>query len=161
MKKSHPSLFFILLISVPKIFSEEIEQRKNVDSVAIDMDSWTKFINKIEDGDSSSIDHALKVREEMDGHFSEEIDNAIGASLSKSPDQVLRQIKDERLIPFVCGGPDVDDARFDGLEKSMAEIQKRMKRVRQLKSKIPKQRARKCLEALEASKKSISKFYGK
>jgi hypothetical protein len=103
---------------------------------------------------------AKKLRAVSDAGATEQIELAAGEALEHRPADVLSLIVDDFGITHVCGGADVDDARFDSYESSMAAIQRREEMLRAVQDDTLRQKRDACLAELDRAKADVSRFYG-
>lgn len=67
----------------------------------------------------------------------------------------------ESGIGVICGGPDVDDPRFDSYKLSMSAIARRLRMVRAVydEALIPTRDS--CVAELEKTRAEVARFYGR
>jgi len=120
---------------------------------------WYALLRNIATGSESWLKAAVALRSGSYAGASEMLDLAVGEALEHAPANVLRIAPRVFLLRSVCGGPDVDDRRYDSYELSMNVISLRMKRVAAITDPDLKKLCDQCIKYLERSKKGIASFY--
>ena len=123
--------------------------------------SWPELLHGIATGTKSWLSIAKTLRAVSDAGASEQLDLAVGEALEHRPENVLRFAVPAFSLEAVCGGPDVDDARFDSYELSIRAITKRKEMVRRIDAPALRRPRNRCIQELEKSKAGIAYFYGK
>lgn len=145
---------------MPKV-TEDTGQ-KVLASLWDDRVTWDKFISCVQSGRSAWVDAGLAIRRFSDAGASEELDLALGEALGSSPDHILAKaaLPDSGIeLDWLCSGPDVDDPRFDSYALSMAEIERRLKALSQVKNQDLEPQVDACRADLEKSKQGVASFY--
>ena len=124
-----------------------------------DSDVWYSVLRKIATGDELWLKAAVALRSGSDAGVSHSLDVTVGEALEHAPEQVLRIASQSFGLRTICGGPDVDDIRYDSYELSMQAIERRKKRVAAISDSDLKSTRDKCINYLEASKSGIARFY--
>jgi hypothetical protein len=122
--------------------------------------TWLSVLQKIASGDESWLRVANALRAGTDAGASEMLTLAVGEALEHNPKNVFRIASEAFGVSDICGGPDVDDVRYDSYELSMKAINLRIAKVAAVKDPSLEQISKECIHYLEASKKGISDFYG-
>ncbi len=125
-----------------------------------DHKTWHSVLQRIASGDESWLRVANALRARTDAGASEMLTLAVGEALENNPNNVFRVTLKAFEVSAICGGPDVDDARYDSYELSMKAINLRIDKVAAVKDPSLEKICRECIHYLEASKKGISDFYG-
>jgi hypothetical protein len=123
-------------------------------------DQWVGLLAGIATGEPGWLNTAKQLRAVSDAGATEQIDLAAGEALEHRPADVLSLIVDDFGITHVCGGADVDDARFDSYESSMAAIQRREEMLRAVREDTLRQKRDACLAELDRAKADVARFYG-
>ena len=83
---------------------------------------------------------------------------AAGEALEHNPQTVL-----EFAVPTIgigiCGGPDIDDPRYDSYALSIDAIERRQKKLAEVVLPNLTSIREQCAQALESAKKEIGRFY--
>ena len=95
----------------------------------------------------------------MDAGSSEMLSLAIAEALEHNPENVFKFTLNSFEINLICGGPDVDDQRYDSYDLSIKAINKRIKKVSSVKDKDLKEKCKECLRHLSEAKKPIGNFF--
>ncbi len=112
-------------------------------------------------GDVEWLQIAVRLRAASDAEAIEQMELAVGEALERQPTNVLKIAVPGFDLEAVCGGPDVDDARYDSFELSMEAIDRRMAKVAEITETSLVAIRDACLKKLEDSRKGIADFYGK
>ena len=124
-----------------------------------DKGRWSALLSSIATGEPAWLDVAKKLRAVSDAGASEQLTLAVGEALEHLPANVLKLAAPEFPIENVCGGPDVDDSRFDSYELSVAAINRRESRLRALHQPSLAGVRDLCISELEKAKAGIAQFY--
>jgi hypothetical protein len=122
---------------------------------------WSKLLAGIASGEPGWLDVAKRLHPVSDGGASEQLGLAVGEALEHRPANVLSLTLTEFRIEIVCGGPDVDDPRFDSYDLSMAAIEQRQRMLRALRISTLTAARDACVNELEKAKAGIAHFYGR
>jgi hypothetical protein len=122
-------------------------------------DQWENLLAGIATGAPGWLNAARQLRTVSDAGATEQIELAAGEALEHRPADVLSLIVDDFGIINVCGGPDVDDPRFDSYELSMAAIQRREGMLRAIQDDTLRQKRDACLAELGRAKADVARFY--
>ena len=121
---------------------------------------WPNLLHGIATGRSSWLRVANQLRSASDAGATAELEFAVGEALEHQPADVLRI-----ALPIfgmsACGGPDVDNSRFDSYELSIRAIQRRKRMLAQVESSSLRLARDRCIDELESSKSGIAQFYGR
>jgi len=104
---------------------------------------------------------AVKLHSGVDGGTAEELLEAIGEGLEHRPKDVLALAVPTFRLEDICGGPDIDDSRFDSIQSAFAAIGRRQRKVASIAEPDLRKRADECIRMLEESKHQIERFFGK
>jgi hypothetical protein len=129
-------------------------------AIYADDDQWSNLLAQIARGEEPWLRVANRLRKVTDAGASEQLDLAVGEALEHAPERVLRLSVPVFGVGEVCGGPDMDDARYGSYELSIRAIDRREAQLRSVT--VPHLRAvrDKCVASLEASKSAVARFYG-
>jgi hypothetical protein len=122
---------------------------------------WSALLSGIASGGQNWLRVANQLKRVADGGASEQLSLAVGEALEHRPANVLAIAVPEFSISDACGGPDVDDPRFDSYELSMAAINRRQRMVHALRDDSLKSLRDRCISELESAKSGIAHFYGR
>lgn len=89
-------------------------------------------LSGIASGTSSWLAVARDLRPVSDAGASQQLDLAVGEALEHRPGNVLRLAIPPFVLGTVCGGPDMDDARYDGARRVMRAVELRQRRLREI-----------------------------
>ena len=84
----------------------------------------------IASGDSGWLKVAAVLKSSADGGAADQRELAVGEALEHNAANVLRIAASAFEVSAICGGLDVDDARYDSFERAVAAVERRSKRVR-------------------------------
>ncbi len=149
--------------SKPELVTREIESRGAMAIVSElygNDKAWHSVLQKIASGDESWLRAAIALRNGADAGASEMLALAVGEALEHNPENALKIASQAFGLKEICGGPDVDDVRYDSYDRAMKAINLRIEKVSAAKDRSLKKICKECIHYLEASKKSISDFYG-
>lgn len=121
---------------------------------------WRELLRNIATGRVNWLNVANELRAAADAGGREQLELAVGEALEHRPSNVLR-VAFPVFGVSVCGGPDIDDARFDSYERSIRAIVKRRKMLSQIPAPNLRRARDLCMGELELSKVDIARFYGK
>jgi hypothetical protein len=122
---------------------------------------WAELLAGIASGKPGWLNAANQLHRVSDGGASEQLGLAVGEALEHRPANVLSLTLTEFRIDIVCGGPDVDDPRFDSYDLSMAAIERRQRVLRALRNSTLTAARDICVGELEKAKAGIAHFYGR
>jgi len=122
---------------------------------------WSVLLSGIASGERNWLRLANQLKRVADGGASEQLSLAVGEALEHRPANVLTIAVPAFSIFDACGGPDVDDPRFDSYELSMAAINRRQRMVHALRDDSLKSLRDRCISELESAKSGIAHFYGR
>ncbi len=120
---------------------------------------WDFICNKIATGDQTWLKAAAALKAGTDADSGEMLDLALGEALEHEPENVFKIAANTFELAFICGGPDVDNARYNSYELSMKAIDLRTKKVAAVKDQSLQKMSKECLKYLEESKKGIAEFF--
>lgn len=123
--------------SKPELVIREIESRGAmviVSELYADHKAWHSVLQKIASGDESWLRVANALRAGTDAGASEMLTLAVGEALEHNPNNVFRIASKAFRVSAICGGPDVDDVRYNSYELSMNAINLRIDKVAAVKS---------------------------
>lgn len=100
------------------------------------------------------------MRSVSDAAASEQLDLVVGEALEHRPKDVLRVAIPAFNLEAVCGGPDVDDPRYDGYDRAIRAVDLRRRRLLSVSDQDLAERRDRCNMELEKSKSAIARFYG-
>ncbi len=120
---------------------------------------WSELLKNIGNGKPAWLKVASVLRGGSDAGANEQLVLAVGEALEHNPEAVLK-ITVSVMGIGVCGGPDVDDSRYDSYALSIAAIERRKAMLAKvLRSDLESLRGQ-CMQELESAKKGIGQFYG-
>ena len=122
--------------------------------------SWAALLRGIASGTSSWLAVARDLRPVSDAGASEQLDLVVGEALEHRPTNVLRLAIPPFVLEAVCGGPDTDDARYDGVKRAMRAVELRERKLREIHDHDLEMLRDRCILELEKSKAGIARFYG-
>lgn len=120
---------------------------------------WRAVLTGIATGSKWWLNAAVGLRSGSDAGASNQIDLAIGEALEHHPQWVLEVAVPAIGYKSICGGPDVDDARYNSFSLSMKAIEKRKSMLRAV-SGVEAHSAGECLRNLNDAVPGIEHFYG-
>ncbi len=120
---------------------------------------WDSILRKIATGERSWLEAAVALRPGTDAGASEMLELAVGEALGNNPGNVFQIAAKAFDLRSVCGGPDVDDPRYDSYELSMKAINHRINMVASIKDPSLISMSKECVKYLEESKTGIAQFY--
>jgi hypothetical protein len=121
---------------------------------------WPELLHGIATGRTSWLNVANELRSASDAGATAQLELAVGEALEHRPANVLR-VALPTFGMSVCGGPDVDDPRFDSYELSIRAIEKRKRMLAQVQIPTLRLVRDQCIQELESSKSGIAQFYGR
>jgi hypothetical protein len=122
---------------------------------------WARLRRGVASGDSSWLRVAANLKGGADGGAASQLSLAVGEALEHQAATVLRIAPPTFEVSEICGGPDVDDSRYDSFERATAAVMRRTNRVRLVKDTRLVAIRDQCLKELAASRSGIAKFYGR
>lgn len=125
-----------------------------------DSEKWNFVLRNIATGTGLWLKVAVALHSGSDAAISEMLSLAVGEALEKAPENVFRIALPEFQLKLICGGPDVDDSRYDSYERAMEAIKRRQKKVSALADPDVRRLSEQCVQVLEESKEGMAKFYG-
>lgn len=133
--------------------------RKVYISLYDDVKKWHDLLRKIASGDEEWLKVAINLRDGSDAGASEMLSLAVGEALEHNPENVFKFALNSFEINVICGGPDVDDQRYDSYELAIKAINKRINKVSSVKGRNLKEKCNECLRHLSEAKKHIANFF--
>lgn len=121
---------------------------------------WNSVLRSIATGSKLWLKVAVVLHSGADAAISEMLSLAVGEALENAPENVFRFALPEFQLKTICGGPDVDDKRYDSYERAIAAIKRRQNKTSALVYPELKKLGRQCIQELEKSKAGVAKFYG-
>ena len=143
---------------VPPIEVEKVLEAKGAVDVA-NTSLWPHLISGVRAGSKEWLRVAGKALKTSDAGSTHGLVESLGLALHKDPVEVLRAIE-SKWIKFVCGGPNVDDPKFDGYELALAELETRIRIIDNVANKELKEKKLECLSELTKSRSDLARFYG-
>jgi hypothetical protein len=131
-----------------------------VDSMYQNGEEWRQVVAGVATGDEAWLNVAVKLRPGTDAGTAEQLILSIGEALGHRPLSVLKITAPVLGIKKICGGPDVDDVRFDSYALSIKEIDTRTKILGSITDLNFVMLRDKCISELNDSKLGIASFYG-
>ena len=119
----------------------------------------SEFFSHVGTGASSWLRIANRLKPASDAGMSDQLNLAVGEALEHQPMNVLRIAAPVFGVDTICGGPDVDDQRYDSYKLSMRALNLRIQKVRGVTAPSLKRSRNRCILQLEQSKKGIAQFY--
>lgn len=135
--------------------------RTTLDRIYKDETQWVALLSGIAAGEPVWLNLAKQLRRVSDGGATEQIELAAGEALEHRPADVLSLVADEFGIAGICGGPDVDDPRFDSYDLSMAAILRRQEMLRAIRDPSLIRKRDACMLELDKAKADFAHFYGR
>jgi hypothetical protein len=121
---------------------------------------WSGLLAGIASGEPAWLRVGKKLYRASDAGAAEQIGLAFGEALEHNAGAVLSIAPRLIGVDVLCGGPDVDDPRFDSYDLAIAAIRRREEAVRQLKESTYEAKKQECIARLESDKGEIARFYG-
>lgn len=118
------------------------------------------MLRGISTGERDWLTIANRLHPVSDAGAAEQLELAVGEALEHRPANVLR-ISVPVFGLGVCGGPDVDDPRYDSYELSMRAIDKRKAAVRGVRDADLRPARDGCTSELDSARTGIAKSYGR
>lgn len=134
--------------------------RSAVEVLYRDQAEWRALLSGIATGRAEWLSVANALHAASDAGPSEQLTLAVGEALAHHPERVLASSAREFGLAAVCGGPDVDDARFNSYGRSMAAIAERQRALRAVTDPSLVSARDSCIATLESSKADIARFFG-
>lgn len=125
-----------------------------------DQAQWTALLSGIATGTTSWLRVANRLYAVSDAGSTEQLGLAVGKALEHRPSAVLKLAVPTFTVETVCGGPDVDDARYNSYEHSIAAIDQREAKLRFVTDPSLTSVRDSCISVLEQAKADIAHFYG-
>lgn len=125
-----------------------------------DYEKWYSVLRKVASGNEAWLKVAVALRPGTDAGTTHMLKKTVGEALENAPENVLRIVPQSISLRSICGGPDIDDSRYDSYELSMKAINLRIEKVASVKNPALENTCKECIQYLEASKKGIARFYG-
>jgi hypothetical protein len=125
-----------------------------------DYSRWRELLLNIGMGDAAWLRVAVALRPGSDAGTTDMLDLAVGEALEHQPRSVLEIAVPALGIECVCGGPDVDDERYDSYELSINAIEVRKRMLGAVSDAHLATARDRCIAALEEAKVGIARFYG-
>jgi hypothetical protein len=122
--------------------------------------TWQAVLSEIAKGGEAWLKIAILLHNASDAGASEMLTLAVGEALEHNPEAVLKIGVKTFGVRYICGGPDVDDPRYDSYKLAIKAINLRIDRVKAIHDPTLRNTAEKCISALQESKKGIASFYG-
>ena len=148
--------------SKPDAIIKEIKSR-GAKAVVIELtrhwNVWDSICDNVATGDEAWLKAAAALQAGTDAGSSEMVYLALGEALEYSPERVFKIVANTFNLQFICGCPDVDNARYNSYELSMKAINLRIKKVTAVKDRSLGKTSEECIRYLEESKKSVAEFY--
>jgi hypothetical protein len=151
----------VLSSSVIKKSIASLGARETLSQIYDKQDQWSGLLTAIATGKRDWLEIAKQLRSASDGGATEQLGLAVGEALEQRPANVLSLAVTEFGIEYVCGGPDVDDPRFDSYELSMAAIDRRERMLRSFRDHALDQIRDSCVAELEKARATVARFYGR
>ena len=164
-------IFMAVTIQTQNISAEELSSKSIQDNIKVlgarkvcaslynDSDKWNILLRNIASGKEEWLKAAVSLKEGSDAGSSEMLSLAVGEALEHNPENVFKFALNSFEINVICGGPDVDDKRYDSYELSINAINNRIQRVSSVKDKSLKEKFNECLRHLSEAKKHVANFY--
>ncbi len=133
--------------------------KKVCNSLYDDEKKWNRLLRNIASGDEKWLNVAVRLKEGSDAGSSEMLSLAVGEALEHNPENVFKLTLGNFDINIICGGPDIDNKRYDSYELSINAINKRIQKVSSVNEKNLQSKCKECLQHLSKAKNSIAKFY--
>lgn len=130
------------------------------EAVYRDKASWRTLLSAIATGRAEWLTVANLLHAASDASASEQLTLAVGEALAHQPRHVLSSNASEFGLAAICGGPDVDDTRFNSYDRSIAAIADRQQALRAVADASLLSVRDSCIASLESSKKGIASFFG-
>jgi hypothetical protein len=174
-----PTLITCIILCIPALlFAEDKLQTTNLMDPAALMESiatrgsrvvlndlysntseWLALLRHVATGDAAWLRVASALYPVTDAGAAEMLPLAVGEALGNNPINVFQIASKTFELKLICGGPDVDDSRFDSYELSMKAIDQRIQKIRTIKDQTLTEMTTECIKYLEESKKDIARFY--
>ncbi len=173
MRSRTLTLTFLLATSVsawsdsaltPTVVLEKIKTfgaRPTLQAIYSDKENWERLLAGIATGTKDWLSIANQLVSVSDAGSSQQLGLAVGEALEHQPENVLSLTFAQFGLSQICGGPDVDNNRFNSYELSITAITKRQAMVRSVKNESLYHLRDSCVVELEKAKIGIAHFYGK
>lgn len=165
---------FIIAINIiiqPKILAGELSAKAIQEDIKVlgpkkvcillynDEKKWYVLLRNIALGNEEWLKTAVNLKEGSAAGASEMLSLAVGEALQHNPENVFKFTLGNFKIYEICGGPDVDDIRYDSYELSIKAINKRIQKVSLVKNNNLRDKCNECLQYLLKAKNGVAKFY--
>ena len=147
--------------TTPESILREIKSKRAgavISELYADSKAWQYILRKIGSGDRAWIEVAGLLRPGSDAGASEMIELAVGEALENNPANVLEIATKFFPLYVICGGPDVDDQRYDSYELSMKAIDLRLHKVASINKDSLINPKKECIQYLEHSNTRTKKI---
>lgn len=134
--------------------------RATLGAIYGDPAAWPALLSAVASGGAEWLAVANALHAAADAGPSEQLTLAVGEALGHQPQQVLSTCPGEFGLAALCGGPDVDDPRFNSYDRSMAAIAARQRALRVVSEARLLSARDSCITTLESSKAGIARFFG-
>ncbi len=118
---------------------------------------WAGVMKRVGSGEPAWLDVAISLKPGADAHAGEELRSAVGASLVPNAAYVLGRLVPSFELTAICGGPSVDDVQ--SYDEAIRRVQKTEAAVRRIGAPGLRDRRDQCLQALEASRDGLKRFF--
>ncbi len=120
---------------------------------------WRQFLTGVATGKPAWLRLAIKLKPGTDAGATSQLYLALGEALEHQPQNVLKIAASELELGEICGGPDVDDPRYNSYALSIKAIEHRKAMVMKVNDSILRTIRDVCIRDLEDSKQGIASFY--
>ena len=120
---------------------------------------WNSILKQIATGTENWLKVAVALHPNSDAGAREMLTLSVGEALGTAPASVFKITLNEFQLKSICGGPDIDDARYDSYELAIKAINQRQKSILSVTDPKLKDACSKCTQFLEESKAGIAKYY--
>jgi hypothetical protein len=121
---------------------------------------WRLFLSGVATGKTAWLKLAIKLMPGTDAGATSQLFLSIGEALEHQPQNVLKIAVSEFGTGKVCGGPDVDDSRYDSYALSIKAIAFRKAMLLKVDDANLFKVRDACIRELDNSKQGIARFYG-
>jgi len=121
---------------------------------------WSALLKGIASGTVPWLKIANQFLPVSDAGATEQLQLAVGEALERHPDNVLRIAVPLFDMIYVCGGPDIDDPRYDSYELATQAVDRRKLKLRSVSDASLLKPRDECIRTIEDSKTGIARFYG-
>lgn len=144
-----------------EIMMNSIGQHESIHTLFLDNNMWNSLLKKISTGETDCIRMALLLKRGSDAAPSEMLSFAVGEALDNNPEIVLEIAIGGFAVYDICGGVDVDDARYKTFTEASLAIKKRIESVQHVEKKELIQSRDLCISKLKDSILHMKFFYTK